>query len=239
LSVAESMNLEPRFASTLDPFVCAQAAAARTKSLRVGSAISLYSQHDPISTAKRLMSLDRVIGGRLTVGVGGGWIEDEMALHGVDPKRRNAVLREHVEASPRLWTGEFVSYEGEYVRFPPTRILPRPVQQPGPPIYVAGSGPRALERVLAFGDGWMPDFGSTNLDALLVKLAELREAGERRGAPYPVIVTSVPHKAEVMIELFDAGVTEVATVLPSGSFDEIAAHLSTFTAAARSAGGIG
>ncbi|MEU5419223.1 TIGR03619 family F420-dependent LLM class oxidoreductase [Streptomyces sp. NPDC001407] len=224
----EKPDLERRFRETFDPFVTAHAAAAVTERLRVGSAISLLAQHEPIAMAKRLATLDRLIGGRLDVGVGAGWIEDEMLTHGVDPKRRNGHLAAHARAVKALWSGEPVTFSSPYVSFEEIVVQPTPLQRPGPPVYVAGAGPRALDRIRAFGDGWMPDYGSVDPRTLLARRDQVRELEQETGRRIPVVVMGVPHDPHVIEALAEAGVDQVATLAPSAPLAEIRAFLAPF-----------
>ncbi|KPI14424.1 putative oxidoreductase [Actinobacteria bacterium OK074] len=225
---AQAPTLEPRFRETFDPFVAAHAGAAATGRLRVGSAVTLLAQHEPIAMAKRLATLDRLIDGRLDVGVGAGWIEDEMRRHGVDPRRRNARLTEHATAIKALWSGRPTTVASEHVSFEDVVVQPTPLQQPGPPIYVGGAGPRALDRIRAFGDGWMPDHGSVEPAQLFARLGELRELERELGRHIPVVVMGVPHDAKVVAGLADAGVDQIATLAPSVGLAELRAFLAPF-----------
>ena len=155
-----SINLPEEYRRTLDPFVALTAAAAVTSRLRLGTGICLVAQHDPIVLAKTTASLDLVSGGRLTLGIGVGWNEEEMADHGVDPARRRAVAREKVLAMRRLWTEDEASYHGEFVRFDPCWSWPKPVQSPHPPVVMGGAGgPVTFRHVVEYCDGWMPIHG--------------------------------------------------------------------------------
>src|SRR4029078_10497615 len=101
----------------LVPFVGLRAAALPAPSLRVGTGILLVAQHDPIVAAKAAATVDLLSNGRLTLGVGFGWNEDEMNDHGVDYRTRRANAREHVLAMRELWTKDEASFDGEYVHF--------------------------------------------------------------------------------------------------------------------------
>src|SRR5262249_60616962 len=98
-----------------DPFVALTSMAAATESIRVGTAICLVIQRDPIVLAKEVASLDRLSGGRMLFGVGAGWNLEEMRDHGTDPKRRFGILRERIEACKEIWANEEASYHGSYV----------------------------------------------------------------------------------------------------------------------------
>ena len=164
--------LERKYWNTYDLFVALGAAAAATTSLRVGSGICLIAQRDPIITAKEVASLDLLSGGRVEFGVGAGWNREEMRNHGTDPRARMAVLAERVEAIKTIWTQSEASFHGEHVSFDRIWSWPKPVQDPHPRVWVGGNGPTVEDRVLAFGDGWMPNV--VNDDELLGRIAALR-----------------------------------------------------------------
>jgi probable F420-dependent oxidoreductase len=190
---------------TLDPFVALTAAAAVTERLRVGTGIALVVQRDPIHLAKQVASLDLVSGGRAVLGVGAGWNREEMRNHGTEPTTRMRLLRERVLAVKELWTKDEAEFHGEFVDFDPVFSYPKPVQDPHPPVMIGGAGPTTFDRVVEFGDGWMPIFGR-GTDVLAGKIAELRERAGRR---VPVTVFGAPGRRETVAELAAAGVDEV------------------------------
>jgi probable F420-dependent oxidoreductase len=141
------------YAHIPDPFVTLAAAAGATTRLKLGTAVCLVPQRNPLVLAKEVASLDCVSGGRFLFGIGAGWLREEAELLGT---HRWAQTREHVMAMKTLWTQEQASFAGEYVRFPPLWCNPKPVQKPHPPILVGGMLPKAFERVADYGDGWLP-----------------------------------------------------------------------------------
>jgi probable F420-dependent oxidoreductase len=170
--------LPKQYPHSLDPFVALSWAAAATEKLRVGTGCCLVAQNDPIILAKEVATLDHLSGGRFNFGVGFGWNAEEARDHGVPFKRRRDVVREKVLAMKELWTKEEASYEGEFVSFEPSWSWPKPVQQPNPPIYVAGAGgPKLFEHLAEWGDGWIPIGGR----GIREKLPQLREAFEKVG----------------------------------------------------------
>src|SRR5208282_1789794 len=142
-----------------------------------GTGICLLPEREPIVTAKTIATLDVVSGGRVILGVGGGWLREETEALGTSFGTRWKRLRETVEAIRILWTQPEPSYEGELVKFPAVRCDPKPIQKPGPPILLGARGPKALERVVRTYDGWVPIAGrpqsfKRDVDALLAVAKE-------------------------------------------------------------------
>jgi probable F420-dependent oxidoreductase len=150
-------DLPDDYRRTLDPFVALGGAAVRTQRIRLGTCIFLLAQRDAISTAKQVATLDHLSGGRFELGVGFGWNAEEAAHHGVEWSSRRRRTAEHVAAMRALWTDEEASFDGEFVRFEPSWMWPKPVQRPGPPVIVGcGPGPRNFAEIVAWADGWFP-----------------------------------------------------------------------------------
>ena len=124
-------ELAEKYKRSLDPLVALAAAATATTTLRLGTGILLPAQRDPIVTAKAVATLDHVSGGRVALGVGFGWNEDEIADHGVAFGQRRSVAREHVLAMQALWREDEAEFAGEHVTFPPSWAWPKPVQRDG------------------------------------------------------------------------------------------------------------
>jgi probable F420-dependent oxidoreductase len=141
---------------TYDPFVSCAFAAAATTNLQVGTGICLLALRDAVHTAKLVASVDRLSGGRFAFGVGFGWNRDEFATHGADFGTRHAKVREQVELMRRMWTDEVASYDGAHVSLQPSWCWPKPVQQPGPPVYLGGSGPVTMRHAAQWADVWYP-----------------------------------------------------------------------------------
>jgi probable F420-dependent oxidoreductase len=191
-----------------DLFVALTAAAAATSRLRVGSGICLVIERDPIVTAKTVASIDHLSGGRFEFGVGAGWNREEMRNHGTDPRVRMAILRERVEAMKAIWTQDEASYHGEHVAFDRIWSYPKPLQRPHPPILVGGDGPTVLDRVLAFGDVWFPNYRP----GILERADELRARADR---PIEVQLMGVGADPAELERAEQAGVTRVVHWLPS------------------------
>jgi probable F420-dependent oxidoreductase len=218
-------ELPRRYAHTYDLFVAITAALTATSRLRVGSGICLVIERDPIVTAKEVASVDFMSGGRFEFGVGAGWNREEMANHGTDPRRRMAILRERVEAMKAIWTADEASYEGEYVKFNRIWSWPKPAQQPHPPVLIGGSGPGVLDRVLAFGDAWFPNYAP---QGILDRAEELRARADR---PVRLMVMGVPADARVLETYAQAGFERAVHWLPSTPRGPVERALDTFEAA--------
>ncbi|MFB9686801.1 LLM class F420-dependent oxidoreductase [Amycolatopsis plumensis] len=175
------------YAETIDPFVALAAVAAVTSTITLGTAVCLVTQRDPITTAKEVASLDQLSGGRFQFGVGAGWNRMEMANHGTDPRIRMALLADRVRAMREIWTAEQAEYHGEFVDFDPIWSWPKPVQKPHPPVLVGGNGPGSEERVLAFGDAWLPQADMMDVDELVRRASALRSRAADVGrGPVPI-----------------------------------------------------
>ena len=211
----EGGPLPRKYAHTFDLFVNLTAAAAATTKLRVGSGICLVIQRDPIITAKAVASIDVLSGGRFEFGVGAGWNREEMANHGTDPRRRMAVFAERIEAMKAIWTQDEASYAGEFVKFDRIWSWPKPAQRPYPPVIVGGNGPTVLDRVLALGDAWMPNYAP---EGILDRAAELRERADR---PIDLMVIGVPADPRVLEQFEAAGFRRAVHWLPSAGLDPV------------------
>jgi probable F420-dependent oxidoreductase len=172
-----------------DPFVSIALAAAATGRIRIGTGILLVPEHNPINVAKELATLDHYSNGRLFVGIGAGWLREEVEIFGVEFRRRWSLTREYVRAIKELWTREDASFSGEFLKFAAVRCNPKPVQKPHPPIIVGAAGERALKNTVAIGDGWMPLEQSP--DQLKSELARMRAMCAERGRRFEDLEISV------------------------------------------------
>ena len=173
--------LEDKYRRTHDPFVALAFAAAATEKLVIGTSVCLVIEHDPIVLAKQVTSLQNLSGGRFVFGVGAGWNKHEMRNHGTDPATRHANMRERVEAMKAIWADDEAEYHGKHVDFDPIWQWPKP--QPAPPVLIGGNGPKVEDRVLRYGDGWLPNMKET--ETLKPRIDALRErAGRHVGVTY-------------------------------------------------------
>jgi probable F420-dependent oxidoreductase len=213
-------DLPSMYWRSLDPFVALTAAAMATESLRLGTGICLVVERDPIITANEVASLDLLSGGRFEFGVGAGWNREEMRNHGTDPRERMAVMAERVQAIKAIWTSPEASFQGKHVSFDRIWSWPKPVQDPHPPVWVGGNGPTVEDRVLAFGDGWMPNV--VDDDELLRRFDALRARADRE---IRLAINASPRRPERLERYANAGVERAIFYLPSSGRDEIEQRL--------------
>ena len=208
-----------------DLFVALSFAASATTTLRLGTGICLIAERDPIHTAKTVASLDVLSGGRVLLGVGAGWIPEETANHGVEPRRRWSVMGERVRAIKEIWTHEKPEFHGEHVDFDPIWSWPKPAQQPHVPVLVGGEGRGVLGRVLQYGDEWMPH-NSQPFDILTARIIELQDAARTTGRePIPVSLYGAPPDLSQLQDLARMGVHRAIVYAPSAGADEVGAFL--------------
>lgn len=221
-------ELAEEYRRSLDPYVALAAASSVTARIRLGTGIALVAQHDPITLAKEIATLDRLSGGRVVLGIGYGWNHEEMEHHGIDVKRRRARVRETMLAMQALWSQEVASFEGEFVRFGPSWQWPKPLQQPRPRVLLGGAaGPTLFDHVAEYGDGWLP-IGGAGLREALVLLRRAVEARGRDFASLHVVPMGVVPDAAKLAHYASLGCTEVALRLPSAPRDAVLPVLDAF-----------
>jgi len=224
----EGGPLPRRYAHTYDIFVAMTAAAEATTRLRIGSGICLVVEHDPITLAKLVASVDHLSGGRVEFGIGAGWNREEMENHGTDPRTRMRLMRERVLAMKQIWTQDEASFHGDFVDFDRIWSWPKPAQRPHPPVLVGGMGPTVEERVLEYGDGWFPNHVP---DGSLVGRWQALQA--RAQHPLSLSVLSVPNDPAVIEMYAEAGAGRLVHWLPSASRGPVEAELERWEDAVR------
>jgi probable F420-dependent oxidoreductase len=214
--------LPKEYSHTLDPFIGLTAAASATKRLKVGTGICLVVEHDPITLAKTIASLDLLSNGRFLFGIGAGWNAEEMENHGTVFKTRFRLLRERIQAMKTIWTDDAPEFHGEFVNFDAIWSYPKPVQKPHPPILLGGESGHTLQRVVDFCDGWFPR--GRNAEVILPGLADLRARAARAGrdpATISVSVFAAKPERETLDGYAAAGITRSIFRLPSEGRDTV------------------
>ena len=200
----------------------ASTAAAVTSTIRLGTAVALPMEHDPITLAKTLATLDHLSGGRVNLGVGFGWNVEELEDHGVPGKKRRTVLREYLELMQQLWTQEVASYDGEFAHLKPSWAWPKPVQQPRIPILVgAGGTPKNFDWIVANADGWITTPIETDIEDRVAALNTAWAAAGREGDPRIVVLLTSRLEPGQLERWAELGVDEVMFGLPDKEPEEV------------------
>lgn len=215
-------ELPRAYSHLFDPFIALMCAAAVTRTLRIGTGICILVQRDTIITAKEVATLDRLSGGRVLFGIGGGWNAEEMEHHGTVFKTRFQKLGEQVRAMKAIWTHDVAEFHGEFVNFEPLWCWPKPVQSPHPPVLLGGESAYTLQRVVEYCEGWLPRIRQP--ERLAQKMAELRVRAAKAGRDMQTISVSV-FGAAADPQTLDAyraiGVTRALLGVPSADRDTV------------------
>ena len=198
-------------AHVADPFVALSRASASTSRIKLGTGVCLVPEHNPLLLAKQVATLDMYSGGRFLFGIGAGWIKEASEIMGADFERRWTQTREAVMAMKELWTSTESEFHGRYYDFPPVYSFPKPVQQPHPPVLLGGNAARVLERVVDYGDGWMPYqlVAPEQMKHHCAELAELARQAGRDPSSIEVSYFCPPDYVEMMGLLRESGVDRV------------------------------
>ena len=214
-------ELPKEYWHTHDLFVTMMAAAAATKSIKIGSGICLVIERDPIVLAKEVASVDQLSNGRVLFGIGGGWNAEEMENHGTPFNRRWKVLREKIEAMKEVWTKDEAEYHGEFVNFDPIWSYPKPYQKPYPPILL-GTFNGGLNRVVNYCDGWIPvGFFIKDLPDSIRELSKRAEQAGKKGSDFPISIFGASDKEADLTNLQKLGVERAVFVIPSEGRDKL------------------
>jgi probable F420-dependent oxidoreductase len=213
-----------------DPLITLARASGATSTIKLGTGICLVPERNPLLMAKQIATLDDTSGGRFLFGIGAGWNREECEILGGDFDHRWSQVRESVGIMKDLWTKDQSGHNGKYYKFPPVKCFPKPAQKPHPPVILGGvSAARVFNRVVDYGDGWMPlvetaddiaagveelkkvcdtkgrDFGTLDITAFGLdgqwRTADDRKAVEKAGANRLVIWIQAMDTAGILTEL--------------------------------------
>ncbi|MFC5721600.1 LLM class F420-dependent oxidoreductase [Streptomyces gamaensis] len=217
LGDASTSDMPRDFHRNRDQLLTLTAMATVTSTLRLGTGICLVVQRHPIQLAKEIATLDQLSRGRLLFGVGVGspWNYEEIRNHGTDPRTRMTLMAERMAAMQRIWTSEQAEYHGEFVDFDPVYSWPKPFQKPWPKTFVGGDHPNAFDRVLAYGDGWMPGHHD-DAGLFRARVAELQERAAAAGRGR-IEITVTLARLDRLDDYAAAGADRVLVTLPTGA----------------------
>lgn len=188
--------------------------AGVTQKMEIGTTVMIVPYRNVLEIARACANIDQLSGGRLILGVGIGWAQQEFQALGVPFKNRGAMTNEYLEALKLLWTQDFASYEGRFVSFQDMHTAPRPVRSPHPPIWVGGPSDAALRRAVRYGDAWHPI--RIRMDSFKkTGIPRFKEIASEEGRPVPAICP------RIRLRLTDAPATGEDRVAGEGSLDQV------------------
>ena len=164
-----------------DPFVVLSLIAAATRTIRLQTGILVLPYRNPFITARSVATLDVFSGGRVSLGVGAGYMKGEYKALGVDFEQRNELTDEYLQALKAAWTADEFTFEGTGYQALGNRILPRPLQQPHPPLLIGGNAKRAIRRAVELGDAWNPYYTASSTLAATSRTVEMRDEDDLAG----------------------------------------------------------
>jgi probable F420-dependent oxidoreductase len=213
----------PSGTGLLDPLITLAFLAGHTTTVRLGTAVLLLAQRNPVYTAKEVASIDWLSEGRVDLGIGVGWLEEEFDAVNVPWPRRGARTDEYMEVLRALWCDGPSSFQGEFYTLAPCAMFPKPVQDPHPPFHIGGESRAALERVARAGQGWhtFDRYPDQLAEPLAVLDTLLAAKGRQRS---DVRITANPYfkpvDADLIEQYAEAGADAVSVLILPFSVDE-------------------
>ena len=193
-----------------DPYIALARASGATSTIKLGTGITLVPERNPLLLAKEIASLDRFSGGRFLFGIGTGWLREETEIFGGDFEHRWTQTREALEVMKELWTKDEAEYHGKYYNFPAVKSYPKPVQQPHPPIIIGGLARNVLRRIVAVGDGWLPNrITPAEVEDSRKRLDAMAEEAGRDPKSITISVYGQPADRDVVQSYLNAGADRV------------------------------
>jgi probable F420-dependent oxidoreductase len=172
-------SLPVEYQNVLDPLETLTYLAGNTEQISLGTCLIDMLFHNPVVLARRFATLDILSQGRAIAGLGIGWSKDEYEVSGVPFKYRGERANEFLQLLKRIWTDEVVEFKGQFYSIPASKIGPKPVQRPHPPILLGGFSPNTFLRIVNYADGWLPVAGFISLEQLEQAINGLRESSRK------------------------------------------------------------
>jgi probable F420-dependent oxidoreductase len=172
-------SLPTMYQNVLDPIETLTFVAANTEKLALGTSVIDMLFHNPVILARRFATLDVLSEGRAICGLGIGWSKDEYDVSGIPYKHRGERANEFLQLLKRIWTDEVIEFKGKFYSIPASKIGPKPVQRPHPPILLGGFSQNTFSRIVNYADGWLPVAGFGPLAQLEQAINGLREGARK------------------------------------------------------------
>lgn len=186
-----------RFSKVLyDPFVLLASIAAKTKKISLGTSIIIVPYRNPIVVAKMVSTIDVLSDGRVVLGVGPGWMEEEFNILGIPFNERRQRTDEYINIFKELWEKGEPQFEGEFYNFSKIKFYPKPIQKPHPPIWIGGISKKAIVRAVELGNGWHPVWLSP--DQMEKKIRYLKRVAKEKERNLENFVFSIRNRLRIL-----------------------------------------
>jgi probable F420-dependent oxidoreductase len=218
------------YQNILDPLETLTYLAANTDRISLGTSIIDMLFQNPVILARRFATLDILSGGRVIAGLAIGWSKDEYDASGIPYKDRGARADEYMQVLKRIWTDDVVEFKGQFYNIPASKIGPKPVQKPHPPILLGGYTPKTFPRIVNYADGWIPIAGSVPLEQQEQAINGLREAARKANKDPSNIRIFVLSYPNVLDSSSQSSSSNQPRSPMSGTIDQIGSDIDRFKA---------
>ena len=216
-----NLPIPVEYQSVLDPLETLTYLAGNTQRISLGTSIIDILFHNPVILARRFATLDVLSGGRVIAGFGLGWSKDEYDASGIPFSHKGARADEFMQVLKRIWTDDVVEFRGQFYNIPASKIGPKPVQKPHPPILLGAYSPKAFPRIVNYADGWIPIAGSVPLEQQEQAINGLREAARKANKDPSNIRIFVLSYPNVLDSSSQSSSSNQQRSPMSGTFDQI------------------
>lgn len=172
-------SLPVEYQNVLDPLTTLTYVAAVTEQISLGTSIIDFFFQNPIVLSKRITTLDILSDGRVIAGLGIGWSKDEYEVSGIPYKDKGTRADEYLQVLKKIWTDDVVEFKGQFYNIPASKIGPKPVQKPHPPILLGGFSPKTFSRIVNYANGWIGVAGFGPLEQLEQVINGLKESARK------------------------------------------------------------
>lgn len=225
-----NLPIPVEYQSVLDPLETLTYLAGNTQRISLGTSIIDILFHNPVILARRFATLDVLSGGRVIAGLGLGWSKDEYDASGIPFSHKGARADEYMQVLKRIWTDDVVEFRGQFYNIPASKIGPKPVQKPHPPILLGAYSPKAFPRIVNYADGWIPIAGSVPLEQQEQAINGLREAARKANkdpSNIRIFVLSYPNVLDASSQSSSSNQQRSPM---SGTIDQIGSDIDRFKA---------
>jgi probable F420-dependent oxidoreductase len=225
-----NLPIPVEYQSVLDPLETLTYLAGNTQRISLGTSIIDLLFHNPVILARRFATLDVLSGGRVIAGLGLGWSKDEYDASGIPFSHKGARADEYMQVLKRIWTDDVVEFRGQFYNIPASKIGPKPVQKPHPPILLGAYSPKAFPRIVNYADGWIPIAGSVPLEQQEQAINGLREAARKANKDPSNIRIFVLSYPNVLDSSSQSSSSNQPRSPMSGTIDQIGSDIDRFKA---------